>query len=173
MPRPQKEPLRLLSEDERHSLAAISRDSKTPAAQRSRARGLLAVAEGKTYAAAARVCGQVSGDTVATWVIRFNREGLGAVVPRHSGGRPLAYSAEDRERIVETARRAPDPGKDGTHEWSLSTLRRRLQVDGGPTPSIYTLWNILRAADVDWLVKRPNRPLTVVSPPGAPADQTP
>ena len=157
MPRPQKQPLRPLTEPEYQYLTALSRTPNGPAAQVVRARGLLAVADGKTYAAAARACGQGSGDTVATWVIRFNQEGLEAVVPRHSGGRPMAYSAADRERIVETARLTPDPDRDGTHQWSLSTLRRRLEDDGVPAPSIYTLWNILRAAGVDWLDKRPSR----------------
>ena len=157
MPRPQKQPLRPLTEAENQYLQSISRDRDTPAAQATRARGLLAVSEGKTYAAAARACGQSSGDTVANWVIRFNREGLGAVVPRHSGGRPLAYSTLDRERMVQTAQIVPDPARDGTHEWSLSTLRRRLQEDGVPVPSTYTLWNILRAANVGWLDKRPVR----------------
>src|ERR671929_1580334 len=86
MSRRQKDPLRPLSEAERASLSRLSRSQSAPAAQVARARALLAVAEGQSYTAAARLVGREVGDTVARWVAGVNRDGLTALVPRHGGG---------------------------------------------------------------------------------------
>src|SRR4051812_2186147 len=94
MSRRQKEPLRALSDEERMTLSRLSRLRRAPAAQVARATALLAVAEGQSYTAAAKQVGRRNGDTVALWVARFNREGLAAVVPRHGGGPPVRYAAQ-------------------------------------------------------------------------------
>jgi transposase len=44
-----------------------------------RARALLAVSDGSSYTAAAHLVGRELGDSVATWVARFNQVGLAAV----------------------------------------------------------------------------------------------
>jgi transposase len=121
-----------------------------PAAQVARAKAILAVATGRTYSQAARESGQASGDTVASWVLRFNREGLNGITPRHGGGAQQRYSDEDRTKIIEIARSIPNPQVDGTTSWTLHSLRANLQRQGLPAPSIYTLWVILRDAGLDW-----------------------
>jgi len=108
------------------------------------------VAAGQTYSQAARESGQASGDTVASWVQRFNREGLKGIAPRHGGGAQQRYSHEDRAKIVEIARSTPDPKLDGASNWTLHLLRANLERQGLPSPSIYTLWVILRDAGLDW-----------------------
>ena len=95
MSRRQKNPLRPLTGAERSSLARLSRSQGAPAAQVARARALLAVAEGRSYTAAAQLVGRQTGDTVARWVAGFNRDGLTALVPRHGGGHPIRYGAAD------------------------------------------------------------------------------
>src|SRR3954463_14253778 len=75
MSRRRKDPLRTLSADERSELARLSRSRHAPAARVARATALLAVADGRSYLAAARRAGRRDGDTVAAWVARFNREG--------------------------------------------------------------------------------------------------
>src|SRR4051812_32524517 len=98
MSRQQREPLRSLQDTERVSLVWLSRSASAPAAQVARARALLAVAEGLSYTAAARLVGRRTGDTVARWVAGFNHVGLAAVVPRHGGGQPLRYGEVEQRR---------------------------------------------------------------------------
>ena len=72
MSRQQKARLRPLQDTERVSLVRLSRSARAPAAQVARARALLAVAEGLSYTAAARLVGRHTGDTVARWIAGFN-----------------------------------------------------------------------------------------------------
>src|SRR3954453_12144687 len=115
MSRPQKDPLRPLSDAERRALARLSRSQSAPAAQVARARALLAVAEGQSYTITAQLVGRQTGDTVARWVAGFNRDGLAAVVPPPGVGHPIRYGeaeqrpirygeAEQRRILAEVAR---------------------------------------------------------------------
>src|SRR5215212_3768900 len=75
MSRQQKAPLRPLRDMERVSLVRLSRSASAPAAQVARARALLAVAEGRSYTAAAQLVGRSTGDTATRWVAGFNKPG--------------------------------------------------------------------------------------------------
>jgi len=152
MSRCQKEPLRLLSTPERTQLARLSRAHAEPAAVVARARAVLAVADGQTFTAAARMAGRRSGDAVAQVVARFNQRGLAAVEPRHGGGQPKRYTALEQERILREVRRAPDRETDGTATWSLTTLQRALRraPDGLPTVSTFTIWSVLHEGGLRW-----------------------
>ena len=156
MSRRQKEPLRALSDEERMTLSRLSRLRRAPAAQVARATALLAVAEGQSYTAAAKQVGRRNGDTVALWVARFNREGLAAVVPRHGGGPPVRYAAQQQRRILAEAERIPDRARDGTATWSLSLLQKALRQapDGLSRVSTYTIWRTLHAAGQSWQKSR-------------------
>ncbi len=148
----QKEPLRALSEAERAWLERVSRSQSETAAVVARAKALLAVAGGKSFAVAAREAGRRSGDAVCTLVARFNREGLAALEPRHGGGPAPTYTAAERARILAEFARTPDREKDGTATWSLSTLQRALRraPDGLPKVSTYTILGVLHEAGYTW-----------------------
>ena len=152
MSRRRKDPLRALTDGERASLEQVGRATSAPAAVVTRARALLAVAEGCSYTEAARRVGRRSGDAVGALVARSNREGMAAVEPRHGGGPTVTYGATERERILAEARRTPDRERDGTATWSLTTLQRALRraEDGLPRVSTYTIWCVLHAADLSW-----------------------
>jgi len=152
MARPQVDPLRTLTDEERTWLTRLSRARAEPAAHVARATALLAVADGAAYTDAARAAGRRSGDAVARLVARFNREGLTAVEPLHGGGHQAVYADAAQARIVAEARRAPDRVADGTATWSLTTLQRALRraPDGLPTVSTYTIWQALHAAGLSW-----------------------
>src|SRR5438552_1995096 len=100
MTRRKKEPLRPITEGERRWLERVSRSRAEPEGHVARAKALLAVADGRTYAEAAALAGRRVGDTVAAWVARFNREGLGALEPGHGGGPPVRYGEAERARIL-------------------------------------------------------------------------
>src|ERR1700722_13981993 len=148
MTRHRKDPLRSLTDAERHELRRLRRSSVAPAVLVARAAALLLVGEGVAYQDAARAVGRKSGDAIAHLVARFNREGLAALQPRHGGGPATTYDAAARQRILREVARTPTPEQDGTATWSLSTLRRVLRSapDGLPRVSTFTLWQVLREA---------------------------
>jgi transposase len=148
MSRRRKDPLRVLTDDERQELTHLSRSRSEPAVRVARAVMLLAVAGGSDYQRAARAAGRKSGDAVSHLVARFNREGLGALDPRHGGGHEPTYDAAARDRILREAARPPTPETDGTATWSLTILRRVLRAapDGLPKVSTFTIWQVLRGA---------------------------
>jgi transposase len=152
MTRRRKDPLRALTDGERVSLEQLGRAASAPSASVARARALLAVADGCSYTEAARRAGRRSGDAIAAVVARFNREGLAAVEPRHGGGARATYGAAERERILAEVQRTPDREQDGTATWSLTTLQRALRraEAGLPRISTYTIWCVLRGADLSW-----------------------
>ena len=156
MTRRQKDPLRPLTDEERHVLAQISGSRSESISHVERAKLLLAVADGASYTAAAHAAGRRSNDAVATLVRRFNQQGLAALVPRHGGGPGIQYGPAERERILAEFHRPPDRARDGTATWSLTTLQHALRTapDGLPTISTYVIWCVLREAGYTWQESR-------------------
>jgi transposase len=152
MARRQKNPLRVLTEDERGWLTRIARSTSEPSSHVARARQVLAVADGLSFTRAAQFSGRKSGDAVAQLVARFNVEGLRAIERRKGGGPKPKYSVAERDRILAEARRSPDPEKDATANWSLMTLRRSLRKapDGLPNVSTYTIRAVLEETGFRW-----------------------
>lgn len=120
MTRRQKDPLHSLSPEAREMLERLSRASREPAVHVVRARMLLAVADGKSYTAAAQSVGRRSGEAVSPLVSRFNQVGLAALEPLRGGGTPVVYDSEQRQQILVTVSQPPDAEKDGAVSWSLS-----------------------------------------------------
>lgn len=148
----QKTPLRCLSDTERTVLEGVARAASERADRVARAKALVAVADGATFAAAARAAGRRAGDAVAKLVVRFNAEGLAALDPRHGGGPPVQYGLAETARILCEVRRTPDREADGTATWSLTTLQRALRTapDGLPEVSTFTILRVLHEANLSW-----------------------
>lgn len=155
MTRRQKDPLRSLSPEERELLERLSRASREPAVHVVRAQILLAVADGKSYTAAAQSVGRRSGDAVSSLVSRFNQVGLVALEPLHGGGATVVYDSEQRQHILEIVSQPPDAAQDGVLSWSLSLLQRRLrQQPEFSEISTYTIWQVLHEANWSWQLSR-------------------
>ena len=157
MPRVQKEPVRAPTSEERATLIRVAQASSERADRASRAKVLLAVADGQRFTVAARLAGRRSGDAVARLVARFNRRGIAALDARHGGGGfPEQYGAVERARILSEVARAPDRERDGTATWSLTTLQRALRraEDGFPGISTFTILQTLWAAGYGWQQSR-------------------
>jgi transposase len=156
MAAPQRTPLRPLTAEERRLLTQIARAPSERADRVARATALLAVADGASFAAAARAAGRRAGDAVAQLVARFNADGLAALDARHGGGPPVRYGPAERDRILREARRPPDRATDGTATWSLTTLQRALRAapDGLPTVSTFTILQVLHDAGLSWQADR-------------------
>jgi transposase len=152
MPRSQKTPLRPLTAQERSTLEEVARSGAERADRVSRAKALLAVADGAPFTTAARAAGRRSGDGVAKLVARCNADGLAALTNRPGGRPPRQYGPEQAARILREARRPPDRERDGTATWSLTTLRRALRraPDGLPGVSTHTIRRVLHEAGLRW-----------------------
>src|SRR5919205_903383 len=130
MGKPQKEPLRELAETERRALQRMVHASSERVDRVRRARALLTVAAGGTFAAAAQEAGLRSGTAVANLVARFNRHGLAALSIASGRGRTPTYDAEARGQIVATAQAAPGRSRPSRSDCERMGWRRL-----GPTPS--------------------------------------
>jgi transposase len=152
MVRPQKTPLRPLTAHERTTLQQVARSSAERADRVSRAKALLAVADGASFVLAARAAGRRSGDGVARLVARFNTSGLAALSSRPGGRPPVQYGSAEAARILREWQRPPDRARDGTATWSLSTLQRALRQapDGLPQVSTATIRRVLHEAGLRW-----------------------
>jgi transposase len=140
------EPLRPLTIAEQAALTRIVKATSERADRMRRAAALLALAEGASFARAARQAGFRSERSVAKLVGRFQRRGLAALNIATGRGRRPTYDAAARARIVATAQRAPDRRVDGTATWSLGTLRRTLRRECLPRVGTSTIRRVLRDA---------------------------
>jgi transposase len=143
---PQKAPLRPVTAAERAALERLSKASSARVDRVRRAAALLAVADGGSFAAAARRAGFASPAAVAGVVARFNARGLAALAIAPGRGRAATYGAPERARIVAAAQRTPERKADGTGTWSLSTLERTLRRDGLPRLGATTIRRVLADA---------------------------
>jgi len=143
---PQKDHLRDLMETERTALQRIVQARSERVDRVQRARALLTVAAGGSFAAAARKAGLRSGTTVANLVARFNQHGLAALAIATGRGRAPTYDGSARAQIVATAQAAPNRKTDGTATWSLSTLQKRLRKDGLEQIGTNTIKRVLEDA---------------------------
>jgi transposase len=153
MSRRQKEPLRVVTEEEEGWLKRLARSTREPANHVIRAKQLLAVAAGRSYTQAALGTGRRSGDAVAALVKRFNREGLQALERRRGGGAKPRYGVRERDQIVAEARRTPEPKADGAATWSLTLLQRALRRRAPRAlgrVSTFTIWTVLHDAGLQW-----------------------
>jgi transposase len=143
---PQKEALRTLTDEERAALERLVKRTSERVDRVRRARALLGVAAGASFAAAARGAGLRSATTVANLVGRFNASGLAALTIGQGRGRRPTYDATARAQIVATAQRSPDRRQDGTATWSLGTLARALRKERYPQIGATTIRRVLEQA---------------------------
>lgn len=146
MPKPQKEPLRVLGEQEQQELQRLVRATSERLDVIKRARALLAVARGQSFSAAASEAGFASSDTVCHLVARFNRQGLLALLIVAGRGRKPTYSQEDRQKVVETLKSEPVRKVDASATWSLSLLEHNLRETGLPKVGASTIGRVLHQA---------------------------
>src|SRR3979409_185629 len=114
----------VLTTDQRAALETRGRSGRGRAAAARRARVILLLAEGCSYAAIATMTG-CSSRTIALWKQRFATDGLAGLAARHRGSKPAALTPALEARIMNWTRRAPPHG--ATH-WSTRSLGRKLGV---------------------------------------------
>lgn len=145
-----REGLRALTAEEAAALARMAKASSERVDRARRAVAVLSVAEGHSFAEAARRAGLGSGTAVAKLVARFNRRGLAALGIAPGRGRRPTYDARARARIVAIAQEAPDRRGDGTATWSLKTLERALRKGALPRVGATTIRRVLEDAGASY-----------------------
>src|SRR6187397_392336 len=147
----------VLTTDQRATLEARVRSGRGRADAARRARVILLLADGCSYATIARMTG-CSSRTIALWKQRFAKDGLTGLAARHRGSKPTVLTSALEARIMTWARRPPPHG--ATH-WSTRSLGRKLGVqhtiiarawrDAGLQP--HRLERYMRSTDPDFETK--------------------
>src|SRR6266481_4889281 len=114
----------VLTTDQRSDLDARVRSGRGRADAARRARVILLLAEGCSYAAIAAMTG-CSSRTIALWKQRFAKDGLAGLAARHRGSKPTVLTPALEARIMTSTRRPPPHG--ATH-WSTRSLGRKMGV---------------------------------------------
>lgn len=156
MLRTRRRPVGEISSEDQIELEALSQSSAAPYAWVERAKAIVLVQHGYSYAETGRRIGRKNGDGVSALVKRFNAEGLAAIIPRH-GGRPQPkYTSAQRARIVTEMGRQPTAEADGTNSWSLVMLQKALRAaaDGLPEVSTETISRVVHEAGYSWQANR-------------------
>ena len=139
-------PLRTLSQEEEQALQRLVKATSERVDVVKRAKAILAVRAGKTYTKAAQEAGYKSGDSVSQLVERFNQQGLATLLIAPGRGRKQTYTREQRQRILQEFRRAPEREEDQTASWSLMTLRNALRKEALPEVGVSTVREVLQEA---------------------------
>jgi transposase len=96
----------VLTTDQRADLEARVRSGRGRADAARRARVILLLAEGCSYAAIATMTG-CSSRTIALWKHRFAKDGLAGLAARHRGSKPTVLTPALEARIMTWTRRPP------------------------------------------------------------------
>lgn len=112
-----------VTETQRAELTKWAQSRTLPAGDVLRAKLILALADGWTWARIAEALGTTK-KTIALWKARFEEAGIEGLEPRHKGSRPRAATPSVQARV---ARRVQQKPPDGSTHWSC----RKLAADLG------------------------------------------
>jgi transposase len=127
------EPLTLTA-DEHDELRQMSLSRILAAGDVIRARMILMLADGRSYAEI-RERLQTTAPTISRWKKRFLEERIsGLIEARHPGQTPTVITARLQARVLDATRRKP---KDGSTHWSVRKLARELHIS---KDAVHRIW---------------------------------
>ena len=114
----------MLSSAARAELESLARSHRGRADEARRARIILLLADGYSYAT---ICERVdcTAQTIATWKMRYQADGLKGLRGRHRGSKARVLTPQVEARILSWTRKPPS---DGTTHWSTRRLGEKLKV---------------------------------------------
>jgi transposase len=128
-----------LTGGERDELRQMSISRSLPAGDVMRARLILMLADGRSYAEIQERL-QTTAPTISRWKKRFLSERLSGLIPAaHPGQKPTVITPKLQARVLEATRRKP---KDGSTHWSVRKLARELNLS---KDTVHRIW---RAAGI-------------------------
>jgi transposase len=113
-----------LTAEQREELETRSRSRSGRADSARRARIILMLADGASYAKVAEATG-CSSATIALWKQRFVADGVPGLAGRHRGSKPRVLTPKLEARILNWTRKKPPHG---ATQWSTRTLGKHLKV---------------------------------------------
>lgn len=128
-----------LTGNEHDELRQMTISRTLPAGDVMRARLILMLADGRSYAEIQERL-QTTAPTISRWKKRFLSERLHGLIPApHPGQKPTVITPKLQARVLEATRRKP---KDGSTHWSVRKLARELNLS---KDTVHRIW---RAAGV-------------------------
>jgi transposase len=121
--------VRQIDNDEGNRLLRIVRRSSGSVVTWRRAQMVLLSAQGMDVPGIAKVT-FTSPDRVRDVIHNFNADGFDSLRPKYAGGRPVKFSAEQREQIKKTALSRPADHNLPFSTWSLAKLADFLVAEG-------------------------------------------
>jgi transposase len=123
-----------LSGEQTDELRQMSVSGSLPAGDVIRARMILMLADGRSYAEIQDRL-QTTVPTISCWKKRFlNKRLNGLIQMRHPGQQPTVITPKLQARVREATRRKP---KDGSTYWSVRKLARELKIS---KDTVYRIW---------------------------------
>jgi transposase len=131
--------VRPLTENQRHTLAAIMKHDAIPRA-RVRAHGILLSAQGLRIKEIAKIY-QVDRDTVATWIKKWEQSGIASLYDKPRSGRPPKLTLEEQDLARQYIKEDPRCLKQVVERLSQKTAKRL---------SISSLKRLAKKAGLRW-----------------------
>ncbi len=129
----QSTPIPLTSE-QRDELRDMSISRSLPAGDVLRARMVLMLADGRSYAEIQERL-ETTAPTISRWKKRFLADGVnGLLEGQHPGQKPTVITPRLQARVLEATRRKP---KDGSTHWSVRKLARELNLS---KDTVHRIW---------------------------------
>jgi transposase len=123
-----------LTADEQDELRQVSITRSLPAADVMKARMVLMLSAGRSYAEI-RERLETTAPTISRWKKRFLEQRInGLVETRHPGQKPTVITPKLQARVLEATRRKP---KDGSTHWSVRKLARELRIS---KDAVHRIW---------------------------------
>jgi transposase len=123
----------MLTADERTTLETYGRARAGRADLAQRARAVLLLADGTSYAEITATVGWSSA-TIAKWKRRFETDRLAGLWGRHKGSKPRLRTPQLEARILNWTRKAPPSG---ATQWSTRSLAKHLKI---PHTLVQRVW---------------------------------
>jgi transposase len=123
----------ILADPQRDELTAISQSRSLPAGYVFRAKLILMLADGRSFAMVQRQL-QTTAPTIIRWKERFIAEGIDGLDTFHPGQPPSVLTPALRARILAATRKKP---ADGSTHWSCRKLAERLGVS---KDTVHRVW---------------------------------
>ena len=118
-----------MSQQTRTTLQGWLQRQKTPLGRAKRARSMLLLEQGHSYAQTAKWVG-LTERNLRKWARRFRRSGVAGLSEKSRPGRVPVFSPEVALYLVKLACERPDERERSLSQWDCPELARKLQADG-------------------------------------------
>lgn len=144
--------LRTVTDEEQAEIRRLVASRKAAVRQVQRAKVIQAMMEEPMLSAseAGGLAGYKQAGAGATWVKRFNQQGIAGLSDRPRPGRPAIHDERVRSALISLALQKPPSLGLPFNLWTLERLQQRFEECEGVHLSDSTIWEWLRAEGLEW-----------------------